>query len=675
MSEPVEKKHPEERRLVSVLFADVLGFTQLADQLDFEIVGDLIRGLWLKLDQVIEKYGGYIDKHMGDAFMVIWGAPRTQEDDAERAVSAGLEILSALDEYKMEVDHPAAKKLRLRVGIHSGLALTGYVGLGGEYTVIGNTVNIAKRLEEQADPGSLYISESTYHFVRGGYRIRNLNPVQLKGIEDLIQVYEVIERLEQPSKLRYRSVGGLETLLVGRQKEIIYLGKLFHQAKKQEKPTLVLVTGEAGIGKSRLLMEFVSQREVENPHLTVMSSRALQQTKQVPFFLWKELWSNRFDLNEDDEEESAREKIIHGVRTLWGKQLGEISALETAHFLGDQIGVEWPESPYLKPYQNNAEKRKQRSYELHGEILFRSLMKGPLILMLDDLQWVDHASLELLNYLLEECPKKLPILILGATRPEIFDEHSDLSQQAEVIALDPLPASSEIVRQAYPALDSAPEMVLEELAQRAEGNPYYLEELVKRLFQTGYDGVSETEISSEMPPSLQMLLQARLDALSTPARATALFASVIGRVFWRGAVMSLILGISGVTKVFNISSKDLNMNVENSLKELMRAELAFPRVGSAFSGEREYIFKHSMLRDVAYRLIPKKHRGKCHKVVADWLAEKAGPERSVSVANHYELAGMMDQAREYYQKAGQYARSQGNLQEALEFEQNVSRLD
>ena len=674
MKEPVEKKHPEERRLVSVLFADVLGFTALADQLDFEVVGDLIRGLWLELDQVIERHGGYIDKHMGDAFMVIWGAPRTQEDDAERAVSAGLEIISALDEYKREVEHPAAKQLRLRVGIHSGLALAGYVGLGGEYTVMGNTVNIAKRLEEEAQPGTLYISESTYQFVRGGYRIRNLNPMQLKGIEDLIQAYEVIEPLEQPSKLRYRSMGGLETHLVGRQKELIFLGKLFRKANDKAQPTLVLVSGEAGIGKSRLLMEFVSQREVENPHLTVMSSRALQQTKQVPFFLWKELWSNRFDLNEDDEEETAREKIIHGVRTLWGKQLGEISALETAHFLGDQIGVEWPDSSYLKPYRNNAEKRKQRSYELHGEILSRSLRKGPLILMLDDLQWVDHASMDLLKYILEDALKELPILILGACRPVIYEEYPYLKEKGEIIALAPLPVSGQIVREAYPALESAPEIVLEELAQRAEGNPYYLEELVKRLFQTGYDGVSETEISSAMPPSLQMLLQARLDALSTPARATALFASVIGRVFWRGAVMSLILGISGVTKVFNVSSKDLNTNVEDSLKELMRAELAFPRVGSAFSGEREYIFKHSMLRDVAYRLIPKKHRAKCHKVVAEWLAERAGPERSVSIANHYELAGMVDQAQEYYQKAGQYARSQGNLQEALEFEQNVTRL-
>lgn len=674
MAGSVERKHPEERRLISVLFADVLGFTNLADRLDFEVVGDLIRGVWLKLDQVIEKYGGYIDKHMGDAFMVVWGAPRTQEDDAERAVSAGLEILSALDEYKYEAGHPAAKQLRLRVGIHSGLALAGYVGLGGEYTVMGNTVNIAKRIEEQAEPGTLYISESTYHFVRGGYRIRRLKPMQLKGIEELVQVYEVVEPLKQPSKLRYRSVGGLETNMVGREKELIHLGRLNKKSQDQKGPIMALITGEAGIGKSRLLMEFVSQTEVQNPSLTVMSSRALQQTKQVSFFLWKELWSNRFDLNDDEEEEVAREKIIQGIRTLWGKQLGKISALEAAHFIGDQIGIQWPDSQYLKPYEGKAEKRKQRTYELYGELLSRSLKQGPLILVLDDLQAVDRASLALIKYLLRESTKELPMLILGGCRPVFFEEHPDLKEEVEVIELGPLPVSSEIVRRAYPVLKSAPESVLMDLAQRAEGNPYYLEELVKRLIQTGYDGVSEAEISKAMPYSLQMLLQARLDALSTQARATALFAAVVGRVFWKGAVMALIQDISGVTKVFNISSRDLESNVESSLDELMQAELAFPRVGSAFSGEREYIFKHSMLRDVAYYLIPKKYRAQCHQVVADWLAGRAGLERSVSIANHYELAGINDQAQIYYQEAARYARSQGNLQEALEFAENADRL-
>lgn len=670
----IEKKHPEERRLVTVLFADVLGFTTLADQLDFEVVSDLVQGVWLKLDQVIEKHGGYIDKHIGDAFMVIWGAPQAREDDADRAVTAGLEILSALEEYKTDSGHAAAKQLQLRVGIHSGLALTGYVGLRGEYTVMGNTVNIAKRLEEMAEPGTVYISDATYHFVRGGYRIRKLNPMQLKGIEDLLQAYQVLEPLRQPSKLRYHSMGGLETNLVAREQQLIELKRIYNNTRRQKKPSLALVTGGAGLGKSRLIMEFVSQVEVENPALTVMSSRGLQQTKQVPFYLWKELWFNRFDLSDDDPADEAREKIVEGVLELWGKQLGEISAIETAHFLGEMIGVRWTESPYLEPYLDDIEMRKQHSFELHRELLSRASRAGPLILVLDDLQWADRSSLALVAFLLEQTSQPLPLLILGGARPQIYQHAPDLAQAAEEIELPHLPIDGEIVKAAYPALNEASERLLSELAQRAEGNPYYLEELVKRLFQTGYDITSEEDISHILPPSLQLLLQSRLDGLSPQSRATALFAAVVGRVFWKGAVMNLFRDPSDVTGIFKIKSRDLSENVEDSLQELTRAEMAFPRIGSAFSGEKEYIFKHSLLRDVAYRLIPRKYRAQCHLSVANWLASRAGLERSVSVAGHFEKAGEMDMACAYYRKAAQYARSQGNIREALDFEQHANHL-
>lgn len=670
----VDKRHPEERRLVTVLFADVLGFTPLADQLDFEIVSDLVQGVWLKLDQVIETHGGYIDKHIGDAFMVIWGAPQAREDDADRAVTAGLEILSALEEFKKGADHPAAQQLQLRVGIHSGLALAGYVGLQGEYTVMGNTVNIAKRLEEQARPGTVYISDATYHFVRGGYRIRKLDPMQLKGIEELLQAYQVIEPLRQPSKLRYHSMGGLETNLVAREGELIQLKRIYNRAGTQNQPQMALVTGQAGLGKSRLIMEFVSQTEVENPTLTVMSSRGLQQTKQVPFYLWKELWFNRFDLSDDDPEEEAREKIVQGVHDLWGKKLGEISAIETAHFLGELIGVHWPDSPYIEPYAEEIEKRKLRSFELHGELLSRASRTGPLLLVLDDLQWADSSSLELVEYLLRETAKPLPLMILGGARPPLLEGHPGLLSQGEEIELGPLPVEGELVRQAYPALHEASEKLLTDLAERAEGNPYYLEELVKRLFQTEYDLTSDEDISHILPPSLQLLLQARLDGLSAQSRATALFAAVVGRVFWKGAVMTLFRDPSDVTGIFKIKSRDLSDNVEDSLQELTRAELAFPRVGSAFSGEKEYIFKHSLLRDVAYRLIPRKYRAQCHLSVAKWLAERAGLERSVSVAGHYEKAGQLDMAGAYYRKAGEYARSQGNPGEALAFERHAEQL-
>ena len=353
-------KYPEERRLVSVLFADILGFSALADQLDFEIVSDIMRGLWLELDQIINEFGGYIDKHMGDTLMVIWGAPNALEDDAERAVSASLALLDGLEKFKQSTEHPAAKSLQMRVGIHSGLALAGYVGMRGEYTVMGDTVNIAKRMEETAEPGSLLISESTYQFIRGAFQVKRMTPIQLKGTSRLVNVFQVLENLPQPTKLRYRSKGGLETKLVGRESEMAHLEAIFQQVLDQKKPVFVIVGGDVGIGKSRLLYEFTGHLEENNPLLTVMSSRALEQTSQVPYYLWKELWSNRFDLNEDDPVELARQKIIDGVLMLWGQKLGEVTAVEAAHFLGDLIGVQWEKSHYLEAYRLDPIPRSER---------------------------------------------------------------------------------------------------------------------------------------------------------------------------------------------------------------------------------------------------------------------------------------------------------------------------
>ena len=674
MSGVLKKKYPEERRLVSVLFADVLGFTDLADQLDFEVVSDLMRNLWLKLDRVIEDYDGYIDKHIGDAFMVVWGAPRAREDDAERAVSAGLAILEALDEYQVDAEHPAAREIELRVGIHSGLALAGYVGLRGEYTVMGGTVNIAKRLEELAEPGTLVISGSTYQFIRGAYQVNRLETSLGEDHQDLEEVYQVIERLQQPSKLRYRSMGGLETRLVGREEELQKMESIFQRSLEGDQPRLALLIGEAGLGKSRLMMEFTNRLEGDTPRLQIMSSRALEQTEQVAFYIWKELWTNLFDINDDDPDRLARKKILDGILTLWGKFLGEIPAVEVAHFFGDMLGVEWEESRFLEKYAPDVEEKYQRLYELHGEFFRRASRHGPVVLVLDDLQWADRKSIELLFALCDQLIPDSPVFIVAAGRPSILTRYPYLEDCGEIIDLEPLPISGELVREAYPALDNAPAGFLEDLAERADGNPYYQEELVKSLLQSGYAGEDQDLKTPELPPTLQMLLQARLDALNPEARATALFAAVVGRVFWKGAVMALFRGASGVTEVFDVSSENLVGRVQLSLDELMRKELAFPRVGSTFSGEREYIFKQSLLRDVAYSLLPKKHRAGCHHTIAEWLAQRVGPERTVTVAKHYEQAGETDLAREVYRRAAEYAEAVGNREKMEEFQTRAREL-
>ena len=666
--------NPEERRLVSVLYAELIGFSALADQLDPEIASKLMRALWSALEGIIEEFGGIVDKHLGDSFMVTWGTLHTMEDDAERAVSAGLALLSGLEKFKSEDDYLGAKSLLLRMGIHTGLALAGYVGVRGEYTVVGDTVNITKRMEETAEPGSLIVSEATYQSIRGAFQVKRLTPIQLEGTKRLVNIFQILEELPQPTKLRYRSKGGLETILVGRDEEMAQLVGLFEKTREQNKAHLVLVTGDVGVGKSRLLFEFAGHLETDNPLLTVMSSRALEQTSQVPYYLWKELWSNRFDLNEDDPIESAREKTINGVRTLWGQALGEVTAVEAAHFLGNQIGIKWDKSRYLDSFSSEPNLRTERSYFLQGELYFRASQRGPVVLILDDLQWADSGSLALIEYLWTKTERDIPLLILACARTEFLDKQAQLFQQAEQISLAPLPVSSDIVRDAYPALKEASDPLLSTLAERAKGNPYFLEELVKNVLRREETNLADPDFSIKLPQSLEELLKSRLDYLSIEGRATALFAAVVGRVFWKGAVLAAFRNSSGVTKALKVSSHNIVGKVQTALDELMENELAFLRVGSAYTGEREYIFKHSLLREVAYQRLPEEHRAECHLAIAEWLAERAGPERSVCVAHHYEAAGRYEKAQAFYTRAAEYTRSVDHPDEADQLQYHARTL-
>lgn len=249
---------PEERRFVSVLFADIVGFTSLADNMDVELVGDLLESIWQVLDTVIENHSGRIDKHIGDGVMAIWGAPLAKDDDAELAIKSGLEMQKAFNELIAKSAWEEAKSLELRVGINSGLVLAMHVGIHNEYTVIGDTVNVASRIEQQTVPGTVYISESSARLVKDAFEVVNLPPLRLKGKAEEVNVFQVIKRSDHNKRERFRSYGGLKTNFVGRNKELAQLEKAYAQVLEDKSPHFVLVVGETGIGKSRLMMEFVS---------------------------------------------------------------------------------------------------------------------------------------------------------------------------------------------------------------------------------------------------------------------------------------------------------------------------------------------------------------------------------------------------------------------------------
>lgn len=655
----------EERLLATILFVDIVGYSALVDQLNPDQIHQVTNPLWEELGRIINEYGGLVANQMGDSLVLAWGAPESHEDDAERAVSASLELQEGLRRFKEQAEHPGTRALHLRMGIHTGLVMAGKFGVRGEYTVMGDTVNVAQLLENSAEPGSLIVSEATYQTIRGAFQVKRLTPIQLRGTRSLMNIFEILEELPQPTKLRYRSKGGLETRLVGREPEMSRLGELFEKLMSTSQPQLALVAGDVGVGKSRLLFEFTGYLETNHPLLTVMSSRALEQTSRIPYFLWRELWANRFALKEDDPEDIAQQKTIEGVRALWGRSLGEITAVEAAHFLGYLIGVGWEKSPFMRNYQNQPKEKNRRAYLMLEEIFLRASQRGPVVLILDDLHWADHGSLAVIKHLWKEADRQIPLLILAGARGDFISRADPVFQNAEIINLGPLPFSADLVREAYPVLKGAPEELLSLLAEKSGGNPYFLEEMVKNVVVEG--GVDQNRLK-RLPDTLKDLLQSRLDLLSLEGRATAYLAAVSGRVFWKGSVLAAFRDAPGVTQALDVSSLNLVGKVQNALDELMERELAFLRVGSAFSGDREYIFKHALLQEVAYNRLPDEMRTACHLAVANWLADRVGPERSICVADHYEKAGTYDQAQAYFTQAADHARSLGDDQEADEIQ-------
>ncbi len=629
-------RYPEERRLATVLFADVHGFTAVAEQLDFEIVSTMLKEIWSRLDRVVEEHNGYVDKHLGDGVMAVWGAPFAGDNDAEQAVSAGLDLIKALDEFCQSTTIPGAENMQLRVGINTGLVFAGYVGKRDEYTVLGDIVNVASRLEQSADPGTVVIGENTLRMVRGGFRVKRLDPAHVKGKAEKIQLYAVEGVIESPGRVRYQSADSLVTVMVGRDEELENIVEQYEKAFELPTPSMMLVSGEVGIGKSRLLMEFGNLLEQADRDISVLTTRGLSQASRIPFYLWRMLLRSRFGVKDDDSASEASEKWRQGIDSIWEAGPQE-EKLEATQVIGDLIGLSNEVSCV-------SEEQMQRVSYLMRELLGRAAAHRRLVLLFDDLQWADRESLALLNNLMTGNDPPLQALVVAAARPEFLQQQPQWRNLAHILELGPIAFSAEMVGKAYPDFTTGlPSSILNEIAHRAEGNPYFLEEVVKSLVKSGmlHEGATDTRkvhqrLLSQVPESLRATLQVRLDSLSREARAVALLASVVGRVFWVGAVLEAARSkpMPGSTPMINIPESVIGRFVQDGLRQLVRAELAFPRSGSHFSEEQEYIFKNSYLRDVAYSLIPNRNRAQYHRAVAEWLKRKTDPAYQAMARDH-----------------------------------------
>ncbi len=631
------------RRPVTVLFADVHGFTALSETRDPELVMDLMNGLWSRLDAVVVELGGHVDKHIGDALMAVWGSDVTREDDPERAVRAALALQDALADFCTT----SGDDLAIRVGVNTGPALVGAVGTTGERSVIGDTVNVASRLEHAAPVGGVLIAHDTYRHVRGIFSVESLGRLEVKGKRDGVAAYLVSGVRPRAFPIATRGVAGIETRTVGREDEFLALQRAYQDTVAAGRSRIVTVVGDAGIGKSRLLYEFDNWLELLPENVWYFAGRTYPKGARSPFALLRSVLTTRFDILDSDDTATVAAKFHDG----FAGALDAGDADLVAHWIGLDVGP------------SDAFERLTGSADLptvaraHLVACLRALVDDrPITVLLEDLHWADDESLDLLEHIAEQL-SDLPLLIIGATRPELLDRRtwrSDVTITLDVLSPE---ATTALVREVLHRADPVPEQLVGLVAQRADGNAFFVEELVSMLIDEGVVVPDDDEWHIDLdrldleriPTTLTAVLLARLDGLTPPQRRALQHAAVVGRIFWDAAVASL-----------DPDGGDVNA----ALAGTRERDFVHTREPSSFASATEYAFKHALLRDVTYETVLIRDRAPLHRAVAMWIERVAGDRISEFrelIADHYLLADEPARAAREFLAAGLAWRDQAHV--------------
>jgi class 3 adenylate cyclase/tetratricopeptide (TPR) repeat protein len=671
-----------QRKQVTVLFADVSGFTAMSETMDPEEVSETMNALWARLDAAIIAHGGRIDQHIGDSVMALFGAPTARESDPERAIRAALAMQAALGTFvgtseNLVAGAGNAPHLQMRIGINTGLVLLGKVGTTAEYTAMGDTVNLASRLEGAAPVGGILISHDTYRHVRGVFIVQPLEPLQVKGKAEPVQVYVVHSARPRAFRVLTRGVEGIETRTIGREAELHQLQAALFAARDSHETHLVTLVGEAGVGKSRLLYEFMNWLELraEEEDAWQFKGRATQEMINLPYSLIRDVLAFRFEIQESDPAAVAREKLERGIIDFMGAD-----SVEKAHFIGHLVGFDFSSSPYLQGILGDARQIHDRAFHYAAQFFAQVTRRDPdpVVILLEDIHWADHSSLDLIEHILHVQPD-LPLLIVGLARPTLFERRPHWSEGHPFhvhLELRPLSKGDSrcLVEEILKKVEQVPLALRELVVGGAEGNPFYVEELIKMLIEDGVivkGGerwyIEPTRLTTvRVPPTLTGVLQARLDSLPPEERMALQQASVVGRVFWNNVVKHL--------RNINGQHGEPPNVVDERLRALSRKELVFKRETSAFVGADEHIFKHAVLHDVTYESVLRSLRRVYHAQVAAWLIRRTSDrvgEFAGRIGWHYERAGKLTQAAKWYACAGKQAQDTYALEAAIEYYQRA----
>jgi class 3 adenylate cyclase len=581
----------DDRKLATLLFADLVGSTELGATQDPERTRALLDRFYDAMAAEIEGAGGTVEKFVGDAVMAAFGAPAAQEDHAERALHAALSMQRRLEELFGDT-------LALRIGVNTGEVVVGRAREGSSF-VTGDAVNVAARLQQGAEPGQILAGERTVANARGAFEFAERVSIEAKGKPQGVPCHAVLRAL---SLMRPRGVSGMRRSFVGREVELTQLKAAYRRVIAGRSPHVVTITGEAGVGKTRLLREFWEELANEAAEPLRRTGRCLPYGQGITYWPIGEILKEHYGILDSDPPETVRLRL--GEREILGLTLG-LDVAGGLHPLAarDRLHAGWV------------------------AFIEELITHRPAVLLIEDLHWAEPPLLDALDRLVRDV--RGPMLLIATGRPELFDLHpswGSARQDASTVELESLPA------------EAASRMVSELLAgdlpgdlnglvvRQAEGNPFFVEELLESLIDQGVlqpanGGWTATELPANfaVPDSVQAVLAARIDLLPPAEKAALQAASVIGRAFWTSPIYELV--------------PELLPN----FRVLEGRDFIRRRAGSAISGETEYVFKHQLTREVAYAGLPKGSRARLHAGFAAWLERFGGgrDEHAAMLALHY----------------------------------------
>ncbi|HMC38213.1 MAG TPA: adenylate/guanylate cyclase domain-containing protein [Acidimicrobiales bacterium] len=590
----------DERRIATVLFADLAGFTGLSEALDPEHLKNVVDRCFARLAADVTSHGGRVDKVVGDAIVALFGAPVAHEDDAERAVRTGLQMQRSITVLAEEMGVP----LQLRVGVNSGEVLVGAMRAGGDYTAMGDAVNVASRLQTMAAPGTVVVGPTTFAATSAVVRYELLGPLQARGREAPVDAWRAIESLSTPGRRPRR----VEAPLVGRDDELTVLRQSVATSIRRSRPAVTFILGEAGMGKSRLIEEVARWAEVEHGAL-VLEGRCVPYGEANPWWPIAEAVRRACDVEPGDTAATTAAKVRAAVARICEVEDGSAEAGELAagllHLMGDEDAL-----PDVDPQRARREARRS----LHALIAGLS-SRQPVVLVLSELHWADDVVLDLFGWHLDRLAGH-PLIVLTSARFELIERWSPPHGRFNVLTLhlDPLDAGA--TRELAGVLGAAdlPADVVDTLIHRSGGNPFFLEELLTFVGE----GAGE-----ELPVTLRGLVAARIDALPADERSVLEDAAVIGR----SGTLAILRALSGKQGV---------PDVDAVVGRLLERDLLATADG-------RWEFRSDVVREVVYGTLTKTERAGRHWRVGSWLTEAGrrtgrADEMTELVAHHYATA-------------------------------------